>query len=365
MATPPPRDPWRTIWQIATSDITLVVLLLSVATGVLITAWLPQAPSGDPRAYARWLSETQMRFGALTSMMRSMGLFTMTRSIGFRALLALLSGCLLLQLTERVAQLRQDEKVAERAGDQRDSSDIKHYLHLLTESLLAQVDRLFPVMVCAGAVLLMTGLLVKHLWGWQIEGLIIRSGERTPLPETDQWVALSDNGEVTHSPGLITFIEDHIPGVQVQASDDTGQPLLLQQTVGGESIDQVALPLTSDQYVATPEAQLIVRLIAQPGEPDTIHAQVYRSPPGRLVIETEVTGETTLTVDGTKLTFTRHPYMCLTTTFNPGRWPTGGGVILMLAGFLGSALWSGRRVWLREEGKAVDPALANAAGEGP
>ena len=61
------RDPWRVAWQIATSDYVIAILLLGIAAGLVITAWLPQMPVADPVAYARWLSETQGRFGNATA----------------------------------------------------------------------------------------------------------------------------------------------------------------------------------------------------------------------------------------------------------------------------------------------------------
>jgi cytochrome c biogenesis protein ResB len=372
------------MWQIATSDITLVVLLLSVATGILITAWLPQVPSTDPRAYAHWLSEAQKRFGETTAVMRNLGLFTVTRSFGFRTLVALLGGCLLLRLTENVERLRKRAEMIEPSDNWQELTagplvDIKDDLRqrryrLLTDSPLIQIDRwpwadLFPTLIYAGAVLLMGSLLITHLWGWQVEDLIIQNGERASLPRSDKWVALSSDGHISHSPGLTTFIEDRIPGVQIQASDDEGQPLPLQQTVMGESNDQLTIPLTTDQYFAIPEAQLIARLTTQPDAPQTIHVQVYRSPAGRLVTEEEVAEEATVTVNGTELTFASHPFMRLMVTFNPGRWPTILGVIAMLSGLLGSTLWPRRRFWLREEDDAVEgagdlpPALASTVTE--
>jgi hypothetical protein len=54
-----PRDPWRTAWQIATSDYLMAALLLGITAGLITTTWLPQMPAADPVAYAQWLSETQ------------------------------------------------------------------------------------------------------------------------------------------------------------------------------------------------------------------------------------------------------------------------------------------------------------------
>ena len=67
------RDPWRVIWEFATSDHLIAALLLSIAAGLAITAWLPQMPGADPVAYAQWLSETQARFRSTAAVRHRQG----------------------------------------------------------------------------------------------------------------------------------------------------------------------------------------------------------------------------------------------------------------------------------------------------
>ncbi|MDY6875533.1 MAG: cytochrome c biogenesis protein ResB [Chloroflexota bacterium] len=369
MITQTPRqDPWRVVWQVAISDGLLIVLLLAVATGLSITAWLPQIPLADPVAYARQLSEAQTRFGEAAQTMQTLGLFTITRSLGFRALLALLAGCLLLRLVENGDWLRQSRKVTEPAGEWETLAEVRfpdaleglrhrHYRVLSTPTLL-QVDRwpwadLFPPLAHIGGLLLLVGLLLTHLWGWHFEGVIVQNSERVTLPHTEDWVALDDDtSRVTHSPGIVAFVEERGPGVQVNATDGTGQPLLLQQAAEASPVTQLTLALTEDQHFAIPEAQLGIRLAKQPDHVKVhspVLVQVYRSPPGRLVNEIVMEGDAELTVDDVTLEFTSMPYARVTATFNPGLWPTYTGIVLLLAGILGSIAWPVRRFWLREE----------------
>ena len=368
-----PRDPWRAIWRIATSDHLLAALLLGLAAGLALTAWLPQMPVADPVAYSRWLSQAQARFGDATSTLQTLGLFSVTRSSGFRALLALLAGCLLLRLIESIDRLLRHREIAEPAAEwhtlaNSDPSGViddlsrQHY-RILTAPPLVQADRwpwadLFPAVAHGGAVLLLVGLLITHLWGWRVEGVIVQSGEQLTLPGTESWVALDDDGRrVTHSPGVVTFVERRGPGVRAEASDETGQPLPLQQTAEADPVNQLALALTEDQYFAVPQAQLIVRLAPQSGhtgEPDTpLLVQVYRSPPGRLATEAVAQGDTELAVGSARLRLSSAPYARLTATFNPGLWPTGAGLVLLGAGLLGSAVWPARRFWLREQAARI------------
>jgi cytochrome c biogenesis protein ResB len=369
-----PRDPWRAIWRIASSDHLVAILLLSIAAGLALTVWLPQRPMADPVAYAQWLSEVQALFGETTPAMQTLGLFTITHSFGFRALLALLAACLLLRLIEGIDQMLRNRETTEPAGEWKALTDIRlpnaidnlrrqRYRVLDTPSLI-QADRwpwanVFSLLIYGSGLLLLVGLLINHLWGWQIEGLVVRGGEIATLLRTNKWIALSeDAAKITHSPGIVTFIEEHKPGVQARATDSTGQPLKLQQTAESPQVTQLTLALTEDRYFAIPEAQLVVRLAAisnhAVGVSSPVLVQIYHSPPGRLADEITVEGDVELTVDDVTLRITNVPYAQLTVIFNPGFWPISVGLVLLVVGLLGSTAWPERRLWLREEAGQVE-----------
>ena len=375
------RDPWRAIWQIATSDGTLAVASLVIAAALTATAWLPQMSLDNPFVYAKQLSEAQTRFGEATPAMERLGLFSVTRSIGFRTLLALLAGCLLLRLIEGSDWMRKSQSLAEPEGPWREVVDVRlldavtslrlrHY-RVLGEPPLFQIDRwpwadLLPTLAHAGGLLLLAGLLVTHLWGWQLEGVIAQSGGLTGLPGGEKWVALSDDDRsVTHSPGIRTFVEERGPGVRISATDGDGRPLPLQQTLESARATDLTVALAEDPYLATreahiaiPEAQLVVRLIPQPNldveAEGPVLVQVYRSPSGELAVETVMEGEAELTVGDATLALTSSPYVRLTATYNPGLWPTAVGLLFLAGGLLGSVAWPARRLWLRQGEQAVE-----------
>jgi hypothetical protein len=368
------RDPWRVAWQIATSDYVIAILLLGIAAGLVITAWLPQMPVANPVAYARWLSETQSRFGNATTAIQALGLLTVTRSLGFRALLALLTGSLLLRLIEGGDRLRRHRETSEPAGEWYTLTDVhlseatddlrRQRYRVLGEHPLFQADRwpwgdLFPLLAHGGGLLLLIGLFVTHLWGWRVEGVVIQGSKRVTLPDTETWAKWDENThDVTHSPGIVVLVEEQLPGIQVRADDGTGRPLSLQQTPDAEPVTRLTVALTGDQYFAIPEVQLIVRLAPHPNHVTEPHSpvlvQLYRSPPGRLVTETEVEGEARLPVDDVTLELTSVSYARLTAIFNPGLWPTGVGILLLAMGLLGSMAWPERRLWLREESERIE-----------
>jgi cytochrome c biogenesis protein ResB len=387
------RDPWRAIWEIATSDHWIAILLLSVAVGFAIMAWLPQMPAADPIAYARWHSEMQARFGDTTETMQSLGLLSIAHSYGFRIVAALLTVSTALRSVESGDQLRRRRKVMEPVGEWRPLANVqmsdvmdalrRRRFRISNAAPFIQVDRwpwadLFPLLTHVGGLLLLAGLLVTHLWGWRVDDVIVQGGERVELPYAGAWVALDRDGHHTaHSPRIVTYVEEQLPGLEIRADDGAGHPLLLQQTADAGQVSQLTLPLTEDQYLAIPAAQLVIRLAAQPGETADVArrpvlVQVYRSPSGRLVTQTVVaplTAEapTELVVDGVTLALTHMPYARLTAVLNPGLWPTGIGLALLVVGLLGSIAWPVRRLWLREENERVqalgDP-LPTLDGEG-
>ncbi len=324
------RDPWRAVWRAATADGTLAIALLVLAVGLVLATLLPQRPLGDPVAYARWLSATQAHLGRATPTLQTLGLFTVTRSFGFRALLAFTAACLLLRLIEIGGLLREGWKWA----------------------------ALSRVLAHAGALGLLAGLLITRLWGWQTTGVIVLEGERSPLPGGEGWVALDqDTLRLSHSTGLMTFVEARGPVVHARVTDSAGHTLLLQQTVESEPVEEVRVALTEDRYFAVPDARLVVRLTLPHGHDEAyspVLVQVYHSPPGELVTEAVAEGDTRIAVDEVTLYLTHASYAKVTATFNPGLWPAIIGVVLLSIGVLGDvafAAWP----WLRARTEGIAP----------
>jgi cytochrome c biogenesis protein ResB len=367
------RDPWRVVWRASTGAGPLTALLLALAAALAVSGWLPQMPAGQTVAYAEWRSEVQARFGAAATAMQALGLFTVSQSLGFRLLISLLAGCLLLRLADLVGAFRQGRDPAQPSGawhtvPGRSVTDIVEQLHLsryrlLRQPSLLQADRwpwmeVWPLLAHLGALMLLAGLLVAHLVGWQVEQLIVRSGETVSLPGTNDWVALAEEtGELTHSSGIVAHVERRGPTVLASAADSAGLTLKLQQSAGSESVDELVLALTEDQFFAVPEADLVVRLAAQPAEGDEaswpILAQLYLSPPGELTSESLVADQADLRVGDTTLSLTRASYASVTATFNPGWSVAAVGVCFLLIGSVGAALRRKRRLWIREAGPGV------------
>ena len=187
----------------------------------------------------------------------------------------------------------------------------------------------------------------------------MQSTEPVPLPGAKAWVALdSEDCRVQHSPGIVTFVEKCGPGVRVSATDAKGQSLSLQQTTESEPATELTLVLSEEHFFAIPEAQVIVGIAPGPipegGPYNTALVRVFRSPSGSMITEAVMDGDSELSTDGVKLSLSSQPYAQLTATFNPGRWPTGAGLVLLGAGLLSTLAWPVRRLWLREGAQEIE-----------
>ena len=366
-------DPWRLIWRFATSDGVLVALLLAIGISVTLTAWIPQQPSSDVD-YAPWLSQMHARFGGITSVMRTLGLFDITSSLGFRALLALLSASLFLRVIEHADRLRSRRQVGEPGGEWTQLSGVefaellkrlRRRYRVVSASSVFQVDRwpwsgLFPLMAHVGGLLLLIGLLLSQLLGWQVEGLVLQRDERRSLPGVGNWVALTGDGNgIRHSAGVVTFLQDSGPGVRASATGEAGQSLPLLLTPDAEPRVELRIALTEDNYFAIPEAEMVVRVTPQSKDAYTrANVQVFNSPTGEIISErvTDQGGQATFDVEGVTLSFVPAPYARVTATHNPGRLPAGLGLTMVTIGIVGGLLWSEQRFWLRGEGAATEVA---------
>jgi hypothetical protein len=367
-------DPWRILWRFATGNAMLGALLLILAASIALTAWIPQRPSpSSDVAYARWLSQTQARFGGATSLMQTLSLFNIVPSLGFRTLLALLSGCVLLRMVEGLDQLRKHRAIEEPNGAWEKLSCpefeklvgrlSRRRYRVLDDSAFLQVDRwpwsgLLPLMAHLGALLLLVSLLLSHLLGWQVEGLILQGGDKRALPGSDSWVSLAEDGSGTrHSPGVVTFIEESGPGVQVSAVDQDGELLPILLASDADPSTSLKAALTGDTYFAIPQAQLIVRLTPRSEEPYTrTDVQIYSSPAGEIISETvtDKGGQAVFDVGDVTLMFDPAPYARVMATRNPGRLPAGLGLVMLMLGLEGSLMWSECRFWLREDESSVE-----------
>ena len=374
-----PRNTWRVIWQLATGDLVLVVLLMGVAISLTIAAWLPQTPTSDPVEYARWFSNVQARYGDWAVRLRTIGLFSILRSVFFRLTLALSFGVLFVRTVDRADRFWRSRELSDADRDWRPlaTGDLSSLVDALRDrrfrvrkvSSLYQIDRwpwgtLLPLLALVGGLVLLTGIATDAAGGWQLEDVVVQRGKRVQLRQGTAWVDVDESGAISRSQGIVTSVEARGPGVRARAETEDGTPLSLHQTVEGPSALQIELPLDEDRYFAIPDVQLVIRLIREPQQSgaaeNPIRVQAYRSPPGRLIEEIVIDGGGVLEIDGVQLELDPVPYVSLSVVHNPGRWLLFFGVALCTIGMMGRVVFPQQRFWLREGDGGVE-----AAGELP
>jgi hypothetical protein len=335
MAVRDARDPWRALWQHATDAQTLAVLL--GLTGVLLSAAavLPQVTADDPALRARQLFQAQAQFGSATATLQALGLLRLTRSAALRVALALLASCLALRLAdgaEALWRLRRPGPRGERS----------------TAASCAWLPAALSLAAHAGALLVLLGLLLTHLGGWRLEGVVLQPGERLALGHGTAWVALDAEGvRLAHSPGLTAHVQERGPGVRVRARDAAGAPLPMLQTPEAQPAQELLLALRPDPtsgareaQFAVPAAGLVVRLAPQANTEQAapLLVQAYRSPSGELASEERLAaGAGDVWVGDVRLEIAAAPYRVVAVAHSPGRWPGVIGLGLLALGLAGSA----------------------------
>lgn len=316
------RDPWRLLWRMSSGDSLLAVALLILSLFLVVLAIFPQY---SPTALSTdlWLAQTQGRFGAATETLYRLGLFALDQSPLFILLLAFTGFLLLTRAVDQAAQLRQ------------------------TFSQRGQ-----PFWVCLatllttlGALMLLLGLLISRLGGWQVDGLVSPKGETLTVPGHGE-IALTATGRGVRSAqtGVTVHATGNGPQLTLRALDEDNRTLPLQRAPREPVADELTFLLTAstpEAFFAVPEAGLVIRVTLTPGaalSADTpLHLQAFQSPSGNLVEERELSGETLeeIALDGARLVMTRSAYHILSAAHNPGRWPTAAGIVIGTAGLLG------------------------------
>ncbi len=333
------RDPWRRLWHFFTSDGFLAAVLIFCAALLLLAALLPQTPANNLVAYSRWLSETQDRFGGLFEALNALGMFSITNSLVFRLALAVLGWCATLRLIDQLDRLRKP-------------------------GITARRPHLAAIMVYAGALVALLGLVLGSFIDYRVDDIVVQPGAVTNIPGTAYAVRLDgvDNqraalallrqtetvtqGSIGEKQplydGVAVYLDRIGPALNVSATHGATQTLDLQNTATSPLQKQVLLLFTSDLnegFLAAPEVNLVLRV--QPLGSGRFTAQIYQSATGKDFGSQLFEPGGSISIEGSTFTFEPAAYVMVSLANQPAHWIILSGLVITLLGLLGLLIWPG------------------------
>jgi cytochrome c biogenesis protein ResB len=382
---------WQALWRVVVSDDWLAGAALGIAVLLGAAAILPQTPQGDSAAYARWLSDAQLRFGGATGILSALGLFDVVHSVVFRALAGVLGLALAVRLADRVQAYRTASRPADPPDPPAHFVDIDRPADTLLGRLrgyrtrqgdkVITADRfplayLGPVAAYAGLLIVLIGLTASPLLDWRVADVRALPNAASPVPGTPYTLRVSDidaQGSVnlsllqgdtpvfqgTAAPGrpafgggISLFVHDLLPALRVNGQDRDGQPLDLQVSAESVPTNQLLLAFDSDRpdaFFVAPKARLAVRVSLE----GRIEARAYRvsifsSPGAGRVAEASLQPDPVERIDaeGSHFEFVNQSHAAISIVSAPSNVLIVAGLIAAIAGLSTTALFPARRVWL-------------------
>jgi len=396
MTTPTPapnvitrRNAWQSAWQLAASDSLFALPLIGLAVLLAATAILPQTPRGDSTAYARWLSDTQLRFGGAADALAAIGLFDVLHSAVFRALVGLLGFVLIVRFIDRV----RDFQAASRSGDPpvagAPSVETSRSADLLLQSLrgyrtvkrdtvtIAQrmpIAYLGAIAVYVGGLVLLLGLMLSPLIDWRIEALSAMPGAATPIPNTPYTLRVSSitadgavelallqdgapiaqgvaaPGRPLSGGGIGLFVRDILPALRASGRDENGRPLDLLTSADSAPSTDLLLTFDADHpdaFFVTPRAQFAVRVSLRGQVSDRAYqVTVFSNPDAAQIAEASLRPGDRLSANGSIFEFQNESHAFVDVAQAPSQAITLAGLLTALAGLALVVAYPPRRIWL-------------------
>ena len=391
------RDAWRTLWRIVTSDWLLAASLLGISLALAAAAILPQAPVGDATAYARWLSDTQLRFSGAAGGLSTLGLFDVAHSFVFRILAGFAGFAVLIRLIDLVLGYRASTLVdappdspAQSITSDADPDVWVRSLHgwrmtAIEGGFLAdrfRWSRLGPIVAHGGAIIMLLGLMVSPLTDWRVDALSAQPGRSIPVPNTPYSLEVSDvnsSGQVSFTlresgqpvisgvaaPGqpvlgraASVFVEAQLPALRVRGQTATGQPLDLQTRAQGESARELLLtfdPDQPDEFFVAPIALLAVRVtrLESGADSQTYKVSIVRTSDASQVLEESIRPGDQVDANGVRFAFQGAAHAIVSVVYAPSQIVIVAGLVLILIGLTLMAVFPARRIWIVAHGQGA------------
>lgn len=288
-----------------------LVMVLQVAAFAL-----PQipVPSSERASYNRWLAEFRPLLGNTVTPLAAVGFLTLRTSYVWRLTL----GFVALIVVAHGDSLRADHEQPE-----------------------PPPGRAISWMLALGGLLIIAGWTGQMVWGWREPDVTAWPGAVITTPERGLSVA-QPQGAIGIWPGqygLYVIRRGARVGLQIQATDQEGDPYLLLPSVGEEPQETLRVDFSwqaPETFFAVPAANLIFRLNQFE---EQISVQAYRSASGELLAEVTIqTGEPQMvTIGEVAIDFTQFALPRYEVVYNPGALVEGVGTLLFVAGVVAPA----------------------------
>ena len=394
------------LYRALASDRVLAVVAVLVGAALLASLLLPQLPAdrSEPEAAARWLAETAGQFGSLGGLMAGVGVFNLWNSFWFQALAGLLAFILLLRLGLAIGnalrRLRNPDPRAAASQAQRwplhaavhleqDAGSAGLQQDLVNEGwrvvsttqggndlVIAERSRagvIAPILVTGGLLVVLVGLWLGQLVGWQESGLTLAPGETVVLanhPDSalsagpdvdgalseisiDRGASVSETvtfsaGGAARLDGIALNRRSQGPALAVSAAGPGGETLQLQrmeaQPESAPSLTLVFDQPRSEQVFLLPDRQLVFSIVSFPALPErgfsgpTFLVQAFRAGQREPLLNAFVDGDASLSVGEDMLHLSAGQFITVDVSYDPTRPLIWLGMALAILG-IALALW--------------------------
>jgi hypothetical protein len=248
---------------------------------------------------------------------------------------------------------------------------------LLAYRPLAQIS---PLGITLGGLVIIGGWLLTQSAGWEATQLRLTENMPVTIPYGNQILDLKtfevrwgNNDVPTTALGELSVEDDGVvaasvidlstdwrwrgttyrlvaagPAVQVEGKGADEKPLLLQTAANHPPTEEVTLLLPLEggpRSFAAPDEGVVVQMETEPdSNSPLVHLRIYQGREGDLVEDRVISAETTIVLNGTRLTFRVHPYAQIDASYTPGRSLIVAGSIIILLGILSSLAFQNRQL---------------------
>lgn len=395
MTTSPPnvitrRDVWQSAWRVASGDRLLAASLMGLAVALAVAALLPQAPQGDSAAYARWLSDTQLRFGSASSALSGLGLFDVVHSLLFRIPAGIAGFALFARLLDRALHMRATPHPVpppESPAQIRDSALAPdalsarlrgwRVLHGESFTMANRFPRaaIGPMVAYAGALLMLLGLMLSPLIDWRVDAFsalpdtlsaipntpyalqvnAIDAGGRIELAirqgEQDVLRGFAAAGQPLLGGAASVFVRELLPALHVSGRDADGLPLDLQTSAQGQATPALLLAFDAgqpDEFFVAPEVLLAVRVssLDAGAAENRYEVSIVRGADASQVARETIAPGHGVAADGAYFEFEGASHAVLSIVYAPAQIVIVAGLIVAVVGLAIAAVFPAQRVWI-------------------